>query len=100
MKIKTTLFAGLAGLILPALLARAESAGTPGKTAATPSAAAVKWHPGHYAIVQFGEIDERHLYQSFRGVQKTYSWRTLEPEKGRYDFSAIRTDLAFLTPHA
>ena len=59
----------------------------------------VKWHPGHYAFVQFGMLDERHLYKNFRGIQKTYSWSTLEPEKDRYDFSAIRADLAFLGKH-
>ncbi len=33
------------------------------------------------------------------GAQLKYTWRELEPEKERYDFSAIRTDLAFLTAH-
>ena len=28
------------------------------------------------------------------GIQIVYSWRQLEPEKGRYDFSAIEADLA------
>ena len=31
------------------------------------------------------------------GAQVTYSWRQLEPGPGRYDFSLIREDLAFLT---
>ncbi len=30
------------------------------------------------------------------GVQKIYKWRSLEPEKGIYDFSAIEKDLYFL----
>ena len=59
----------------------------------------MKWHPGHYAFVQFNALDERQLYQGFRGIQKTYSWRVLEPEQDRYDFSAIRADLAFLGKH-
>jgi len=45
-------------------------------------------------FVQFGEIDETHLYKEFRGVRKTYRWSELEPEKDRYDFAGIRADLA------
>jgi hypothetical protein len=59
----------------------------------------VKWHPGHYAFVQFRDVGEEHIYKNFRGIQKTYAWRTLEAEKDRYDFSAIRADLAFLGKH-
>ena len=60
---------------------------------------ALKWHPGHYAFVQFSALREDQLYPHFRGIQKTYTWRELEPEKDRYDFSAIRADLAFLGKH-
>jgi hypothetical protein len=35
--------------------------------------------------------------KAFEGAQLKYTWRELEPEKDRYDFSAIRDDLAFLT---
>lgn len=59
----------------------------------------VKWHPGHYVFVQANAITERQLYPHFLGVQKFYNWRTLEPEKDRYDFSSIRADLAFLGKH-
>src|SRR5687768_5810411 len=33
---------------------------------------------------------------AFEGAQVTYSWRQLEPEKDKYDFSLIREDLEFL----
>ena len=33
------------------------------------------------------------------GAQIAYTWRSLEPEKDRYDFSAVRSDLAFLGSH-
>jgi hypothetical protein len=59
----------------------------------------LKWHPGHYAFVQFSALREEHIYANFRGIQKTYTWRELEPEPDRYDFSAIRADLAFLGKH-
>ena len=35
--------------------------------------------------------------KALRGAQVTYSWRQLEPQKDKYDFSLIRDDLAFLT---
>jgi len=33
------------------------------------------------------------------GAQLKYTWRELEPARDRYDFSAIRSDLAFLRAH-
>lgn len=35
--------------------------------------------------------------KTIEGAQVAYSWRQLEPEKDKYDFSYIREDLAFLT---
>jgi len=58
-----------------------------------------KWHPGHYAFVQSNPIDESYIFKNFQGIQKAYNWRTLEPEKDRYDLSAIRSDLDFLSKH-
>ena len=37
--------------------------------------------------------------KAIEGAQLKYTWRQLEPEKDRYDFSAIREDLAFLSSH-
>ena len=37
--------------------------------------------------------------KEFEGAQIAYTWRSLEPEKDRYDLSAIRDDLSFLTAH-
>jgi hypothetical protein len=34
---------------------------------------------------------------AFAGAQLKYTWRELEPDRDRYDFSAIRADLDFLT---
>ena len=59
-----------------------------------------KWHPGHYVFVGAAVINpEEHLSGHFRGVQKSYGWPALEPEEGRYDFSAIRRDVALLRKH-
>lgn len=59
--------------------------------------APAKWHPGHYVFVGHGAIrDDLIALPQFRGIQRCYSWAKLEPERGRYDFSAIRDDLARL----
>jgi hypothetical protein len=62
--------------------------------------AAVKWHPGHYVYVAHGAVTPEVLsLPHFRGVQKIYAWREFEPEKGRYDFSELRADLALAKKH-
>src|SRR6187401_2541265 len=35
--------------------------------------------------------------KAFEGAQLKFTWRELEPEKDRYDFTALRHDLDFLT---
>lgn len=37
--------------------------------------------------------------RAFEGAQLKYTWRELEPEPDAYDFSALRSDLAFLAAH-
>jgi hypothetical protein len=37
--------------------------------------------------------------RALEGAQLKYSWRELEPEKDRYDFSAVEHDLQFLHAH-
>ena len=62
--------------------------------------AVVKWHPGHYVFVAHGTVTPEVLtLPHFRGVQKIYSWRKFEPEKGRYDFSSLKADLALAKKH-
>ncbi|MBL9186618.1 MAG: hypothetical protein JNK23_03985 [Opitutaceae bacterium] len=60
----------------------------------------VKWHPGHYVFVAGAKLTTEVLtLPHFRGVQKIYTWRQFEPEKGRYDFSALKADLALAKQH-
>lgn len=60
----------------------------------------VKWHPGHYVFVAGSKLTTEVLtLPHFRGVQKIYTWRQFEPEKGRYDFSELRADLALARKH-
>jgi hypothetical protein len=61
---------------------------------------AVKWHPGHYVFVGQSPLTEEVLMlPHFRGVQRIYTWRELEPEQGRYDFSSLQADLALVKQH-
>ena len=58
-----------------------------------------KFNTGHYvAVGPFHPMDSiRHLHEpAIRGVNKRYFWRSLEPERGQYDFSEIRADLELL----
>lgn len=59
-----------------------------------------KWHPGHYIYVDNRAVTPELLaLPHFRGVQKNYNWRTLEPQEGHFDFSTLRTDLALAKKH-
>jgi hypothetical protein len=44
-------------------------------------------------------IQRQMLRSDIAGVQIVYSWKQLEPEKGKYDFSQIENDLAFMNQH-
>jgi hypothetical protein len=58
---------------------------------------AVPTAPANYLFLDDGEIGAyRSLLRrpDIAGVQRIYSWRSLEPRKGSYDFAAIRRDLA------
>lgn len=60
----------------------------------------VKWHPGHYVLLgRESGLREALTLPHFRGVQKMYFWRKFEPAYGRYDFSALRTDLDLVREH-
>lgn len=61
-----------------------------------------KSQSGHYVAVgpSFSLSEIKYLDDpAVQGVNKRYFWRTLEPEKGVYDFSSIEEDLNFLAAH-
>jgi hypothetical protein len=68
-------------------------------------AQSVSARPVHHYIFFGQDRDKIKTASSFletkaaEGAQVAYSWRQLEPEKDRYDFSAVREDLEFLTSH-
>lgn len=71
-------------------------------TAAPAVAAEPRRHPGHY--VSLNRTDELNVVAELRqpgirGFQRRHTWRTLEPNAGEYDFSAIRRDLAVAARH-
>ena len=65
-----------------------------------PKPTEVKWYPGHYLTLQSHDPLEGWSdiagQTRFVGGQRIYTWRQLEPEEGKYDFSAIDADLAYL----
>lgn len=55
--------------------------------------------PRNFVYTSSGDLDGAANIisrQDIEGAQIVYNWRALEPEKGRYDFSAIERDLAVL----
>ncbi len=58
--------------------------------------------PGPQNFIFFGLERDQIVEQTFlsnpgiAGAQLKYTWKELEPERGRYDMGAIRDDLAFL----
>ena len=82
-------------LLLTLLAASPPSCGTPDRQRDV--------RPHNYVF--FGQERERIADTAFLahpnivGAQLKYTWRELEPAQGRYDFRAIRRDLAFLKRH-
>lgn len=62
----------------------------------------VKYHPGHYMLTYFELKNPTNAFKliqnesAFIGVQRRYTWKSLEPQRGVYDFSSIAADLNFL----
>lgn len=63
------------------------------------TAAARKYNPGHYVALLSDYGDQAYMAASLKpgvkGFMKRYKWRELEPTYGNYDFSEIRSDLAW-----
>jgi hypothetical protein len=67
--------------------------------APVPGASTRKYHPGHYTIVVNGVDAQAFMASSLKpgmvGIVRRYSWSSLEPTQGVYDFSVIKSDLAW-----
>jgi hypothetical protein len=61
--------------------------------------AARKYHPGHYVAMMRGQdthsVMTASLKPGVRGIMKRYTWRSLEPSQGNYEFSEVKADLAW-----
>jgi len=92
----------LALLLVSGILAGAVLTQTVRAAADDPASkpAEVKWYPGHYlTLASRGQREswkEIAGEKTFAGGQRIYTWRQLEPERGKYDFQALEADLAFL----
>jgi hypothetical protein len=66
------------------------------------SASARKYHPGHYTIIVNGVGAQKFMSNAIQqpgmvGIVRRYTWRSLETAQGVYDFSVIKSDLAWAT---
>jgi len=68
-----------------------------------PLCAQVKWQPGHYDLIGWKEAPSRWSViatnRYWQGGQRLYLWKHLEPEEGKYDFSRVEEDIAYLKQH-
>jgi hypothetical protein len=91
-------------LVASSTLANASTVTVFSKSAATSTTTTttqgVKWHPGNYLLVYDTTTDSGMLNiistldPAFRGVQRNYSWKNIEPTEGQYNFTSIQNDLA------
>ncbi|MDR2877079.1 MAG: hypothetical protein LBV36_03440 [Chromatiales bacterium] len=68
----------------------------------TPAKPAMKYHPGHYIALNDWDGPVQMIEAVQPGVQgflKRYTWLSLEPQFGVYDFSQIQTDLVLARDH-
>jgi hypothetical protein len=81
----------------PVALSSADACGDAIATVAGVSAR--KYHPGHYTIITNGVDAQKFMASALQpgmaGIVRRYSWRALEPTQGVYDFSVIKSDLAW-----
>jgi len=67
------------------------------------SASGRKYHPGHYTVMVENQDSQKDMATALQpgmvGIAKRYDWRTLEPTQGVYEFSEIKSDLAWAAAH-
>jgi len=94
-------------LLLPAALAItpgwSDAQGRASGCAAGDATSDAVGRPHHYVFLNRSReriVDSAFLHTTaLEGAQIKYTWRELEPEKERYDLSAIEHDLAYLRAH-
>ena len=62
-----------------------------------------KYHPGHYIALGRGAATQAIMAASIKpgviGFMKRYTWRSLESAQGVYQFSELKSDLAWMAAH-
>jgi hypothetical protein len=87
----------------PAALTSIDACGDAVVSSASPMASTSvrKYHPGHYTILVHNADSQVFMAKALQpgmvGIAKRYYWRNLEPSQGVYDFSLIKSDLAWAT---
>jgi len=65
----------------------------------TVSAGGRKYHAGHYIVMGKGAATQALMTTAIKpgvvGVMKRYTWRSLEPSQGVYNFAEIKSDLVW-----
>lgn len=81
----------------PVALTSADACGVIAGTGGTLSAR--KFHPGHYIAMDRGARTQTLLATAVQpgvvGIMKRYTWRSLEPSEGVYQFDELKSDLAW-----
>ena len=92
-----TSLTGAVQVTAPVALAGVDACGT--ATQPVTGGSARKYHPGHYTIMLHNADTQSLMATALQpgmvGIAKRYYWRLLEPSRGVYDFSAIKSDLAW-----
>ena len=85
----------------PVALSSTDACGDAVAPQLTPSAR--KYHPGHYTLIVNGVGAQKFMTTAIQpgmvGMVRRYTWRSLEPSKGVYDFSVIKSDLGWAAAH-
>ena len=90
---------GAVAVSAPVALAGTNPCG--GTTPLPPSSGKRKFHVGHWIVMGRGADSQTLMQQSIKpgvvGLVKRYTWRSLEPSQGTYDFSVLASDLDWAT---
>jgi len=62
-----------------------------------------KYHVGHWIVMGRGDDSQAMMQTAVKpgvvGIMKRYTWRSLEPSQGVYQFGEIKSDLAWAAAH-
>jgi len=76
-----------------------DAGGGSGGGSTPPVSGGRRYNAGHYVAVMRGNDSQKTMASVISpgvvGLQKRYTWRSLEPTQGNYNFSEIASDLAF-----